>query len=433
MLGVGRPAATILILIFLALAADACDSSEGSEGRRSTTTPAASAGKGAAEHLRALARIAARSGGTRSAGTRGDRASAQYIARTLRSAGWEVRMQRVRLPFFELRGASLSIAGERSSEGTGFRVPSYSGRGAAEGRAHPLEDPCSADSFDELEPGEIPVAPHGLCRSREAAELAEGAGAPALVLTIDTPSDVPSVTLGGPGVGIPVLVAAADSAPASGERVKLSVDARTRARRTRNVLAELPGTGIGDVVMLGGHLDSVDAGPGLNDNGSGVAALLVLADRFAERPSERPVRLGFWAAEEVGLIGSRRYVSSLPRAERRRITAYVNLDMVGSPNPVPSVYSDADRALARVLRRAIGREVPGVPAAGASDHAPFEAAGIPANGIYTGGEELRLGRPRDPCYHLACDRFANVNLAVLRRMTDAAERALRELAGSQAK
>ena len=185
--------------------------------------------------------------------------------------------------------------------------------------------------------------------------------------------------------------------------------------------------------MAGGHLDSVDAGPGLNDNGSGVAALLVLADRFAERPSERTVRLGFWAAEELGLIGSRRYVSSLPRAERRRITAYVNLDMVGSPNPVPSVYSDADRPLARVLRRALGRTVPGVPTAGASDHSPFQAVGIPANGIYTGGEELRRGRPRDPCYHLACDRFANVNLAVLRRMTDAAERALRELAGSQAK
>jgi Iap family predicted aminopeptidase len=430
---VRRPAATVLILILLALAADACDSSEGSEGTRSPSAPAASSGTGAAEHLRALARIAARSGGTRSAGTPGDRASAEYIARTLRTAGWDVRMQRVRLPFFDLRTASLSIAGERSPEGSGFRVPSYSGSGAVRGRAHRLEDPCTAGSFDELEPGEIPVAPHGLCRSREAAELAEGAGAPALVLTIDTARDVPSVTLGGPGVGIPVLMAAADSAPGSGERMELSVDARTRARRTRNVLAELPGTGAGDVVMAGGHLDSVDAGPGLNDNGSGVAALLVMADRFAERPSERTVRLGFWAAEELGLVGSRRYVSSLPQAERRRIAAYINLDMVGSPNPVPSVYSDADRPLARVLRRALGRRVPGVPAAGASDHSPFQAVGIPANGIYTGGEELRRGRPRDPCYHLACDRFANVNLAVLRRMTDAAERAVRELAGPQAK
>ena len=60
--------------------------------------------------------------------------------------------------------------------------------------------------------------------------------------------------------------------------------------------------------------------------------------------------MAFWAAEELGLLGSRHYVSSLDRAERDRIDAYINLDMVGSPNPVPDVYSDGDDDLAKVLR-----------------------------------------------------------------------------------
>ena len=76
--------------------------------------------------------------------------------------------------------------------------------------------------------------------------------------------------------------------------------------------------------------------------------------------------------------------------------------------------------------------MPGVATAGASDHAPFQGAGVPANGIYTGSEELRRGRPRDPCYHLACDTVENVNRPVLLRMARTAARAIRRLS-AQAK
>ena len=85
--------------------------------------------------------------------------------------------------------------------------------------------------------------------------------------------------------------------------------------------------------MAGGHLDSVPEGPGLNDNGSGVAAVLEMAEELGGRPlpDGTALRFGFWGAEEIGLVGSTDYVDGLSRAERRRITAYVNLDMVGSP------------------------------------------------------------------------------------------------------
>ena len=124
---------------------------------------------------------------------------------------------------------------------------------------------------------------------------------------------------------------------------------------THNVIAETPGGDGERVVMAGAHLDSVRGGPGINDNGSGVAALIEAAEAIGPDPPGARVRLAFWGAEELGLLGSRHYVRSLDRAERRRISAYLNFDMVGSPNAVPELYSDGDADLERVLRRAAGR------------------------------------------------------------------------------
>jgi aminopeptidase S len=183
--------------------------------------------------------------------------------------------------------------------------------------------------------------------------------------------------------------------------------------------------------MAGAHLDSVAGGPGINDNGSGVATLIEAAEAIGPRPKGSKVRLGFWAAEELGLVGSREYVRSLDSDERRRIRAYLNLDMVGSPNPVAELYSDGDPRLGRVLRRAVARPLGGITAGQSSDHAPFQAAGIPINGLYTGSTERAPGgRPRDPCYHLACDTLDDVNRAVLLRMARATARALRLLSAA---
>ena len=139
------------------------------------------------------------------------------------------------------------------------------------------------------------------------------------------------------------------------------------------MIAETPG-GSGDrIVMAGGHLDSVAGGPGINDNGSGVATLIEAAEAIGPNPPGARVRLGFWAAEELGLLGSRRYVRSLDRRERERIRAYLNFDMVGSPNAVPELYGDGGRRPGEVLRDAAGRPARRGAVGGASDHAAFEA------------------------------------------------------------
>ena len=102
-----------------------------------------------------------------------------------------------------------------------------------------------------------------------------------------------------------------------------------------NLIADWPGGDPDQVLMTGAHLDSVTAGPGINDNGSGSAAILEVALAVAATGYQpgKHLRFGWWGAEELGLRGSRFYVNALPATERAKITGYLNLDMVGSPNP----------------------------------------------------------------------------------------------------
>jgi Zn-dependent M28 family amino/carboxypeptidase len=385
-----------------------------------------------ADHLRALQRIADENGGNRAAGTAGDRASVAYVRERLRGAGWNVRAQDVSFPFYRERSARLRVGGRELRRGEDFRPIVYSGSGRVAGRAAGVGNGCERSDFEGLGGGEIALAERGDCFFRVKAENAERAGAGALLVADKEGGEVPAATLGEVGANIPALIVSADAGVSAGDRVELEVDATSERRRTQNVIAETPGGSGQRVVMAGAHLDSVANGPGLNDNGSGVAALLEAAEEIGPRPPGARIRLAFWGAEELGLIGSRRYVRSLDERDRRRIAAYLNFDMVGSPNGRPAVYSDGDPALAQLLRRAAGRRLPGESTGGASDHAPFEAAGVPVNGLYTGAsEEGRGGEPRDPCYHRSCDRLRNVNRPELAEMTAAIETALRRLSARE--
>jgi aminopeptidase Y len=386
------------------------------------------------EHLRALQRIADRNGGTRAAGTPGDRVSVDYVAARLRAAGWRVTLQPLRFPYFELNRARVQVAGRPLRRAREFQVLSYSGSGRASGRLRLLRSGCSADEYARLSPGDVPLVGRGDCFFRRKALAAQRAGAPALVVIDAAPTrrGVPSGTLAVPGIRIPVVVVSAGLLR-DGVEVSLDVDARSGRRLTHNVIAETRGGPKRRVVMAGGHLDSVAGGPGINDNGSGVAALIEAAEAIGPRPRGAAVRLAFWAAEELGLLGSRHYVRSLNRAERRRIDAYLNLDMVGSPNPVPELYIDGDGDLGGLLKRTFPGRLGAVAGAVASDHAPLAAAGVRFNGLYSGSTERGPGgRPRDSCYHLSCDTADRVNRRVLLRMARAASAALRRLS-AQAK
>ena len=407
---------------------------EGSASVRQTKPRAA----GVSAHLRALARIASENGGNRAAGRPGEAATVRYIVGRLRAAGWRVRLQPLPFPYFEeLRSPRLRSGGRTLRARREVRSLTYSPSGLVSGRLRGVGEGCEAASVARaVEAGEIAAAARGTCTFEAKARNAERAGATALLIANEG-SGAFSGSLREPGVAIPVL-AISESVAAGlepGARARVSVRTVSETRRTHNVLAETPSAATGRVAMAGGHLDSVPAGPGLNDNASGVAALLDVAERLDVSPAGPRVRLGFWGAEELGLIGSRHYVRSLRGRERRRVAAYLNLDMVGSPRPRPSVYSDGPedtaRRFGRRLRSTLRRL--GVTARtrtpeGFSDHASFARAGIPIGGLFTGADPAS-----DRCYHRACDDLDNVEVGMARKMARAAQSVFVDLSARAAR
>jgi Iap family predicted aminopeptidase len=408
--------------------------SHGSPRSAATGAPARPAGEGSparragdpSAHLRALARAAREHGGTRATGTPGDRASRAYVAATLRAAGYRVTLQPFRVAAFgERRPPVVRPQGARALGRRAAATLQFSGSGrvsarlrAVRPRAH--DSGCARADFRALRPGEVALVRRGTCTLRAKALAAQRAGARAVLIVNDEPEGTIPGTLQRPGVRVPVVGlsrAAGAALLRRGGVVAVAVDALSGRRETANVIGER-GRG-SPVVMAGAHLDSVPAGPGMNDDGSGAAAVLAAVERLRARAPEAHVRVGFWGAEELGLVGSRRYVRALSPARRRDLRAYVNLDMVGSPRPRRLVYGDAE------VRRVLARHLPGAhrtSIGGASDHAAFARAGVPVGGLFSGG-----GRS-DPCYHRRCDDLDNVDLRSLRRMTRTATAALADLA-----
>jgi Zn-dependent M28 family amino/carboxypeptidase len=213
----------------------------------------------------------------------------------------------------------------------------------------------------------------------------------------------------------------------AGEDVHLTVATEIEPAFLHSVVAETPGDPE-RVAMLGAHLDSVHDGPGINDDGSGVAALLEIARAVAGGVDAGRIRFAFWAGEEYGLYGSRAYVDALSPEELSALAGYLNLDMLGSLNQVPFVYDDALAApgsdqitdfLVDALDAA-GTGAEPMDLGGSSDHFPFEQAGVPTGGIFSGANEVmtdaqatefggQADEPMDACYHLACDTPENVD------------------------
>jgi aminopeptidase Y len=213
-----------------------------------------------------------------------------------------------------------------------------------------------------------------------------------------------------------------------------------------NVIAESRAGDPNNVVMVGAHLDSVQRGPGINDNGSGVAAILETARQMALVQPRNKVRFALWGAEESGLVGSTSYVNQLSEEQLGRISLYLNFDMIGSPNHVFFLYDGDDsdgvgapagpqgsaaiEATFASFYTSRGAPYKGTDFSGRSDYGPFIANGVPAGGLFTGAEGIKTaaeaaiwggtaGQAYDPCYHQRCDTYANNNDSALDVNADA--------------
>jgi Zn-dependent M28 family amino/carboxypeptidase len=432
---------------------------------------------GIMQHLRQLQVIANRNDGNRASGLPGHTASADYVAKKLKDAGYSVKRQKFTFPFTrELEPATLTqlTPTEREVE---THTMDYSGSGDVTGPViatndvmiPPAAEPSSTSGCEASDFAAAPAEPaialiqRGTCTFEQKANNAAAAGYDAVIMFNEGQpgrDELLTGTLGNP-VGIPVVgVSYEDGAALAAAGVTARVTTKTETdlnRETENVIADLPAkalkhTNTDQVVVVGAHLDSVAAGPGINDNGTGSATILEIAEQMADlkltKKLERPVRFAFWGAEESGLLGSEHYVADLSDSARSKIYANLNFDMLGSPNYVRFVYdgdgsaggdagpagSDAIENIFTDYFDAKGLASEPTDFDGRSDYGPFIEAGIPAGGLFSGAEGVKTpeeavvyggeaGAPYDACYHSACDDISNLNTSALHELGDAAAHA----------
>jgi Zn-dependent M28 family amino/carboxypeptidase len=426
--------------------------------------------QGVHEHLEAFQAIADANDGNRASGSPGYDASADYVQATLERAGYTVQRQEFEFPFYERNAdptfRQVSPTPTSYVYGTDFQDMSLSGSGTPEGLAVAVDvdgatSGCEDADFAGFAAGSIAIIKRGTCTFGEKAVNAEEAGAAGVVIFNDGTAPDRTGLIGG-GLGVPVGIPVLDTTHAigltlPGTTLAIDLSATSELRTTENVTAELPGKSPDGVVVVGGHLDSVTEGPGINDNGTGSASILELAQNLRKARPDHPVRFAWWGAEEVGLVGSQYYVDSLPEDELARIGSYLNFDMVGSPNFARFVYdgdgstfeapegfvtpeSAAIEALFEQFYDSRGLAYEDTEFDGRSDYEAFALAGIPSGGLFSGAEDIKTaaqaaryggtaGQAFDACYHQACDDLDNINLEVLDQNVDAIAFATLTLAG----
>ncbi len=422
---------------------------------------------GVRAHQQAFQDAADANGGTREASSGGYFDSVDYVVDQMTGAGYDVTVQEFQYPFFEVQGTptfeQASPVPTSYVDQVDFDVMRFSGSGTTGTVAFTpvdlaLGDPtsstsgCEAEDFVGFVADTIALMQRGACSFALKASNAEAAGAVGAVVFNQGNTPDREVlffgTLGAPGIGIPVVSAptAIGVALADGATGSLDVNTTSELRTSANVIADTPGGRDDRVVVVGAHLDSVAEGPGIQDNGSGSAAILEVALQMAELGIEprNQVRFAWWGAEESGLLGSQYYVDNLSARDIKNIALNLNFDMIGSPNFVRFVYDGDGSATPLAGPNGSGViegvyldyfESQGLPVeatafSGRSDYGPFIAVGIPAGGLFTGAEGIKTeeqveiyggtaGEQYDPCYHLACDTFDNISLEVLDQNSDA--------------
>ena len=416
--------------------------------------------EGVREHQAALQAIADANNGTRVSGSPGYDASVDYAADVLSRAGYTVTRQAFQFQtFVSLSASVLEQVSPPPAGPIAHTILSYSGSGDVTASVSPPSGDirgCQAADWAGFPAGNIALVQRGTpagqptCTFGIKATNAANAGAAGVIIFNNVAGPL-NATLGNtftldlPVVGIEqstgVLLQATP-----GLTVRIKTETLRGIATTENVIAESRGGNPNNVVMVGAHLDSVNAGPGIQDNGSGTAAILEVAEQMARVNTRNKVRFALWGAEESNLVGSTYYVANLPAAERTKITLYLNFDMIGSPNhvffiydgddsdvvgagPGPSGSAQIEKTFERFYQ---SRGIPykGTDFSGRSDYGPFIAQNIPSGGLFTGAEVPKTaeeaeiwggtaGIPFDPCYHQACDTYDNINLSALDVNSDA--------------
>ncbi|OBG89578.1 peptidase M28 [Mycobacterium sp. E802] len=402
-------------------------------------------------HLRKLQDIADSHGGNRAVGNPGYDASVDYVAQALRDKGFDVQT-----PEFERMGTmrgghpALTVSGRTYPVDQASMLVTTSPEGLSAPTLRPGKPTgCAAEDYGTLNiSGAIAVVDDTGCSVvvKQNTALAKGAVGLLVVNTGGQPAPGGLFSTGyyrELTVPVGVIDETADAAlRRTSAPVRLVLDGRAEMVKHRNVTAQTKTGSASDVVLAGAHLDSVGGGPGINDNGSGVAALLETALQLGSSPNVRnAVRFAFWGAEELGLDGSTQYVRGLPLDQLDDLALYLNFDMVGSPNAgfftydgdqsgqatdpksMPEGSAGIERTMAGYLNLS-GVRPADMPIGANTDYHPFLQAGVPVGGVTTGASQRktqvqarlwggRAGVAFDPNYHTGRDTIDNVDAHAL--------------------
>lgn len=414
--------------------------------------------EGVRKHQAAFQAIADANNGIRTSGTPGYDRSVDYVVAEMQAAGYNVTVQPFQFQtFISLSPSLLEQVAPPPIGPIVNNIMSYSGSGdvtaAVAALPAPPADPtpgCEATDFAGFPVGNIALISRGACTFALKATNAYNAGASGVII-YNNIAGVINGTLGNDftlNIGVTSVTQAVGQTLAAtpGLILRLKTDTFRGIATTYNVIAESRDGDPNNVIMAGAHLDSVNAGPGIQDNGSGSAAILEVAKQMAKVKPRNKVRFAWWGAEESGLVGSIYYVNNLTADELSKITLYLNFDMIGSPNHVFFIYDGDDsdgvgagpdpsgsaqiEKVFETFYTQRGIPFKGTDFSGRSDYGPFIAQGIPSGGLFTGAEGIKTaqeaaiwggvaGIAYDPCYHQACDNYANINLYALDVNSDA--------------
>ncbi|OCB15674.1 M28 family metallopeptidase [Mycobacterium intracellulare] len=402
-------------------------------------------------HLSKLQDIANANNGTRAVGTPGYEASVDYVVNTLRNSGFDVQTPEFSARVFHAEKPELTVGGRPvEARALDFSLGTPPGGVSGPLVAAPANSlGCAAADYGDLPVrGAVVLVDRGTCPFAQKEDAAAQRGAVAMIIADNVDEEQMGGTLGPTTeVKIPVLsVTKSTGVQLRGQPgpTTIKLDASAQSFKARNVIAQTKTGSDANVVMAGAHLDSVPEGPGINDNGSGVAAVLETAVRLGSSPPvHNKLRFGFWGAEELGLIGSRNYVESLDLAALKNIALYLNFDMLASPNPgyftydgdqslpmdargkpvVPEGSAGIERTLVAYLKSA-GKTAQDTSFDGRSDYDGFTLAGIPAGGLFSGAEgkmsadQAKLwggtaDQPFDPNYHQKGDTLDHIDRTAL--------------------
>ncbi|KAA8642016.1 hypothetical protein EYZ11_003948 [Aspergillus tanneri] len=365
----------------------------------------------------------------------------EYLFNELKKTGYYNVYKQPQVHLWTKAEQSLTVDGEKIEAQTMTYSPSVD----VSGKLSVVSNlGCVASDYPKDISGKIALVQRGECSFADKSVLAAAADAAATIVYNNVEGPVAG-TLGGATSDKGPYSAIVGITKADGQTllelikagsgdVDLWVNSQLENRTTYNVIAQTKGGDPNNVISLGGHTDSVEAGPGINDDGSGIISNLVIAKALTKYSVKNAVRFGFWTAEEFGLLGSDFYVNSLNATELAKLRLYLNLDMIASPNYGLMIYDGDGSAFNQsgppgsaqiehlFEKYFTSLDLSYIPTEfdGRSDYEAFISSGIPAGGLFTGAEGIKTeeqaklfggeaGVAYDKNYHAKGDNFANLN------------------------